>query len=90
MNRIWKYSFEINDEGQPFDWYANGAVDTVVAMQEDKLCLWQTALGDEKPYRYVAKVVGTGHVFDETWKHVGTGFDPYGFVWHLLIRPAHP
>ncbi len=87
MNRIWKFPFEISDEEQPFVWYANPARDTVVAMQEDKLCLWQT-VSHEKHYRYIGKVVGTGHLFDETWEHVGTGFDPRGSVWHLLIRPA--
>ena len=94
MNTIWKHPFEISDEEQLFDWYANGPIDpdtpmvTVVAMQGDKLCLWQTVHGDEKPFHFVAKVVGTGHPFDEKWAHVGTGFDQYGFVWHLLIRPA--
>ena len=50
-------------------------------------CLWQTVNPEEKPFLYQGQVVATGEEFDDTWKHIGTGFASNGLVWHLLIKP---
>lgn len=61
-----------------------GAMPVLVGMQKDQPTLWMRFQKDAPPVelrRFI--VVGTGHLFGATAKHIGSMQDG-PFVWHVL------
>jgi hypothetical protein len=84
MPVIYRHEVPVDDKAHRFE--LTGRIIHVGCRKHDVVEFW--AITNEiKPYTFEARVVGTGHEFEEGLIDYGTTYDPsMVLVWHLVGR----